>query len=425
MPFSPGAHRSPRVGLLGLGTVGSAVAERLTSEEWSRDIGRRWGIVPELVVVGVRDPDRPRRFELPRSVPRTADLGSVVERADIDVVVELLGGLEPALTLTRRALQRGLGVVTANKALLAASGAQLEEMARQSRAGLRFEAAVGGGIPLLRPIVEDLSANRITALSGIVNGTTNHILSALAEGGACYEGVLADAQARGYAEADPCADVEGHDAAHKLAILIRLASGSWPEDGLIRRSPPTLRGNAPPGITAVSARHVAGAAGLGYALKLLASATFSEGEPTTARVVPTAVPLASALGATDGVGNLVEVDGDGVGRVSFRGPGAGGSATASAVLADILALGHGAGSTWGFGPSEAAGAPLEDGLGQPMRWLFLASEPPVAYLAHEVKIDAAHNGVFVTQPLALAALRVGLDRAGVREDPVLFPVLEA
>jgi homoserine dehydrogenase len=328
-----------RVALLGLGTVGGAVAARLLDDRWRRDVAGRGRPAPELVVVGVRDPQRSRSVELPQSVDRTADLESVVDRPDVDVVVELLGGLEPAASLIGRALGQGRAVVTANKALLAERGMELEATARESGADLRYEAAVAGGIPILAPLAHDLAANRLSRVRGILNGTTNFILSAMAAEGRAYADVLADAQARGYAEADPTADVDGHDAVHKLVLLNRLAFGKWLSPAAVPRV----------GISGITEDDVAAATERGMAIKLVAAAHDSG----VAWVEPCAVKRGSLLGSTDGVTNVVEVTGWPVGRVVFQGPGAGGDPTSSAVLADLLALARGEGPTWGTLPEAS------------------------------------------------------------------------
>jgi homoserine dehydrogenase len=325
-----------RIALLGLGTVGGAVAGRLVDEEWRRSLAKRGVRSPELSAVGVRDPSRPRGVRLPDSVERTGDLQRLVERGDVDVVVELLGGLEPAGELIGRALEAGKSVVSANKALLAERGPQLEAVARRSGAHLRFEAAVAAGIPILGPLGRDLAANRLDRVRGIVNGTTNFMLSAMAEEQREYDAVLADAQLRGYAEADPSADVDGRDAASKLVLLTRLAFGAWLRPAQL----PTR------GITAVTAADMISAAGAGLTIKLIASAARPPDGRIEAWVEPCAVARRSPIGATDGVTNVVEVDGWPVGRVVFQGPGAGGDATSSAILGDLLALARGEGSTW-------------------------------------------------------------------------------
>jgi homoserine dehydrogenase len=237
--------------------------------------------------------------------------------------------------------------VTANKHLLAHHGPELERASRDAGVPLRFEAAVAGGIPVLGPLALDLAANRVARVRGIVNGTTNFILTAMAREGRDYDSVLADAQARGYAEADPTADVEGLDAVNKLVILARLAFGAWVEPAAIGNRPGTARGgDGAPGIIGVTAEDVAAMAAEGRILRLVATARLAEDGAIEASVVPTAVPAGSPFGRCDGVLNRVEVDAAPVGRVAFEGPGAGGPATASAVLGDLVAIARGLGSTW-------------------------------------------------------------------------------
>jgi len=345
-----------RIGLLGLGTVGRAVAAALLDERWRERVRRRGGPSLRLVAVGVRDPGRSRALELPASVEASDELEGLVARPDLDVVVELLGGIDPSERLVRSALALGRGVVTANKALLSARGASLEQLSRRTGAPLRFEAAVGGGIPILTPLVRDLAASHIGSLSGIVNGTTNHILTAMTRDGTDYAEALAEAQRLGYAEADPTADVEGLDAAAKLAILARLAFGVWLDPARIPRGS-SGGGDAAPGIIGISSRAIAAAGEQGRVMKLLVRAERRRDGTIDAWVAPVAVPRASPIGATDGVTNIVEIDADPLGRVWFRGAGAGGPATSSAVLADLLALSRGEGATWGPLP-EAPEAPL-------------------------------------------------------------------
>jgi homoserine dehydrogenase len=347
-----------RVVLLGLGTVGGAVATRLVDEDWRRDVAARGLEPPELIAVGLREPERPRSVKLPESIERSAGLAALAERADVDVVIELLGGLDPAGPLIRRALAAGKSVVTANKFLLAERGPELEATARRSGAALRFEAAVAGGIPILAPLARDLAGNRIERVRGIVNGTTNFILTAMAAEGRDYAAALADAQQRGYAEADPSADVEGRDAAHKLVLLARLAFGVWVQPSGISRA----------GITAVTAGHVSAATAEGLTIKLVASVGRTAGGRLAGFVEPCAVPRNSVIGATDGVTNVVEVTARPLGTAAFRGPGAGGDATSSAVLADLLALARGEGSTWATLPPARPVGELDDGRAGARRW---------------------------------------------------------
>jgi homoserine dehydrogenase len=280
-----------------------------------------------------------------------------------DVVVELMGGDEPARTLIAAALGAGLPVVTANKHVLAHHGAELEAIARRTGAPLRFEASVGGGIPVLTPLARDLAGNRVAAVQGIVNGTTNYILTAMTEEGRDYADVLAAAQAAGYAEADPTGDVEGHDAVNKLVILARLAFGVWLEPGDVATTGEAAApGHGRPGITGVTAADIASAAAAGEVVKLIASAVRDEGhERIDARVVATRVAADTPLGRTSGVLNRIEVEASPVGTVAFSGPGAGGPATSSAVLGDLLAIAADGGSTWGSLPPARAAVPAGSG----------------------------------------------------------------
>jgi homoserine dehydrogenase len=346
--------KSLRVAMLGLGTVGSAVAARLVDDEWRRSIAALGMTAPELVAVGVRDPGRERAIDLPNWVDRTDELRAVVARIDVDVVIELIGGLEPAYELVAKALGAGKSVVTANKFLLAERGPELEAIARRTGASLRFEAAVAGGVPILTPLARDLAANRIDRVRGIVNGTTNFILSAMAQEGRSYADVLADAQARGYAEADPSADVDGRDAVHKLVLLARMAFGVWVQPSGVPRT----------GITDVTSEDVSVASRAGYAIKLVASVervTSEAGSRLVGFVEPCAVGRENVMARTHGVTNVVEVSGSPIGRVIFQGPGAGGDATSSAVLGDLLALARTEGSTWATLPKALPLGELNDG----------------------------------------------------------------
>jgi homoserine dehydrogenase len=344
-----------RVAVLGAGTVGREVIRAF--EEWPDRLAIDGGRRLELVGIAVRDVDAARRRGLPAALLTDAPAHLVAD-PDTDVVVELMGGAEPAHTLVAAALGAGKAVVTANKHVIAHHGPELEATARRSGASLRFEAAVGGGIPVLGPLAADLAANHVTAVRGIVNGTTNYILTAMTDERRGYDEVLAAAQAAGYAEADPAGDVEGHDAVNKLVILARLAFGSWidPSDvstvGLAG-SP----GGGRPGITGVTPDDIEAAAADGYVIKLIASARRS-GDGIDAAVWPTLVARDSALGRTAGVLNRIEIDAEPVGTVAFAGPGAGGAATSSAVLGDLLAVAREAGSSWAGLPIAGRLAPL-------------------------------------------------------------------
>jgi len=347
--------------------VGRAVVEGLAdgSERLASVAGRELC----LTAVAVRDVAKARAARIPESVLTDAP-AHVVADPGIDVLVELIGGLEPARTLIAAALGAGKPVVTANKTVVAAFGSELETISRRTGAALRFEAAVGGGIPVLGPLATDLAGNDIRRVRGIVNGTTNHILSAMAGEGRSYDEVLREAQELGYAEADPSGDVEGDDPANKLVILARLAFGVWLSPGSVVRRPPAIDGAGKPGITGVGADDMAAAAQLGLTIKLLATAERGD-EGIAAGVLPTAVEAASAIGATDGVTNRIEVDAVPLGTVGFSGPGAGGAATSSAVLGDLVAIAQGLGSTWaGLPPAITAdpGDMAADPFDKPRAW---------------------------------------------------------
>ncbi len=343
---SEAASRPLRVVVLGAGTVGREVVRGLLE-------GRSPGLAPEsgafeLVGVAARDLARAAAGGVPAHLLSDAPAHLVAGASD--VIVELMGGGEPARTLIAAALTAGKAVVTANKYVIARHGAELEAIARQTRAPLRYEAAVMGGTPILRLLAEDLAGTTVSSLRGIVNGTTNYILTEMAANGTGYADALADAQASGYAEADPTGDVEGGDAADKLVVLARLAFGIW----LDRAGIQVHRRGSRPGITGVTAGDLSRANRDGFAIRLLASARrrSSDGR-VEAAVLPTAVPEASALGQTNGVRNRIEIEADALGRVAIEGPGAGGTATAAAVLADLLAVRRGDGSTWGDLPAAA------------------------------------------------------------------------
>ncbi|HYN68759.1 MAG TPA: homoserine dehydrogenase [Candidatus Eisenbacteria bacterium] len=351
-----------RVGVLGAGNVGREVVRVLLDQPDSlRAVD---GVSLELAGVAVRDVAAAEARGIPAALLTDAP-AHLVAAPDVDVIVELMGGEQPAATLIAAALGAGRSVVTANKAVLAGHGAELEAAARRTGATLRFEAAVGGGTPILSVLASDLVANRIAAVRGIVNGTTNFILSEMAATGRTYEVVLAEAQAAGYAEADPAADVEGRDAINKLVILARLAFGTWLDPAGIGDRVNSGVGTGLPGVTGVTAEDIAGARRRGLVIRLLATAhRASDGASIEASVVPTAVSVESPFGRTIGVLNRIEVDAEPVGQLAFEGPGAGGSATASAVLADLIAIGRGLGSTWaGLPPAVRA----DDGPRAPTR----------------------------------------------------------
>ena len=339
-----------RVAVLGAGTVGREVVCALL--ERADELRPSDGAALVLTGIGVRDVERAAARGLPADLLSDAPAHLVADD-EADVIVELMGGDEPAHTLIGAALAMGKSVVTANKHVIAHHGAELEATARRHGAALRFEAAVGGGIPILGPLASDLAANRIERVRGIVNGTTNYILTAMTDEDAPqdYATALAEAQRLGYAEADPSGDVEGDDAVNKLVILARLAFDLWLDPAAIPTRPPSVDGPAGPGITTVSLADQGDARAQGRIIRLLASASRRPEGSLAASVLPTALPLDSPLGRTAGVRNRIEIDGSPVGRVAFDGPGAGGAATSSAVLGDLMAVARGAGSTWGPRPA--------------------------------------------------------------------------
>ncbi|MEA2647497.1 MAG: homoserine dehydrogenase [Chloroflexota bacterium] len=312
------------VGLLGLGTVGSQVAERL--EQANEMVQRRTGIELCLRRVLVRDEDRERAYR--PSAPLTTDVAQVIDDPEVSIVVEVLGGDEPAHDYLRRAIEAGKHIVTANKEVMAKYGPELLELALANSVDIYFEAAVGGGIPLISTFKIDLLANEINSIEAIINGTTNYILDGMASGRS-YDDALAEAQGLGFAEADPASDVDGHDSVYKLAIMASIAFSSRfrPED--VYRE----------GISGLHPRDFGYAAEMGYAIKLLAEGRKRDGA-VELHVHPTLIPLTHLLSRVAGSYNAVVVDGDLVGTVLLYGQGAGGRPTASAVVGDLIDLVH-------------------------------------------------------------------------------------
>ncbi|GAA2030362.1 homoserine dehydrogenase [Yaniella flava] len=312
------------IALLGGGTVGSQVARILTEDAAS--LTGRIGAELNLTGIFVRNPQATRDFQLP-SEYYSDDVDEVMDGADI--VVELIGGIEPARELILKAISQGANVVTGNKELLATHGNELYEAAAQAGVQLSFEASVAGAIPILRPLRDSLSGDKITRIMGIVNGTTNYILDQMDSTGASFNDALAEAQRLGYAEADPAADVEGQDAAAKVAILAHLAF----------HAPFTLDQVYTEGITDVSDLDHKSAAEAGYIIKLLAIAEqLEDPEGVVLRVHPTLLPREHPLASVRGAYNAVFVEAENVDELMFYGPGAGGSATASAVMGDVMSI---------------------------------------------------------------------------------------
>ena len=311
-----------RVGLLGCGHVGSALV-RLAAQQ-ADEIEARAGVRLEIARVAVRNLARERDVDLP-SERFTHDAEEVVTDPSVDVVVEVIGGIEPARSLILAALERKKPVVTANKELLANFGRELFEAAAGAGVDLLFEASVCGGIPLIRPLRESLAGDRIRRLMGIVNGTTNFVLTRMSESGASFHDALAEAQSLGYAERDPTADVEGFDAAAKAAILASIAFSAKVVAGDVYRE----------GISGLTADDIDSARHLGYVVKLLAIAEEVDGE-VAVRVHPAMVPVAHPLASVRDSFNAVFIEADAVGDLMFYGRGAGGMPTASAVLGDLI-----------------------------------------------------------------------------------------
>ncbi len=310
------------IGIIGFGTVGSGTARILTEEK--ELIEKRAGIVLNLKRIADLDINTNRGIELPPGT-LTANANEIVDDAEIDIVVELIGGIEPARGLMLEALRKGKDVVTANKALLAEKGASLFEEAGKKGRILSFEAAVAGGIPIIKTLREGLAANNIQAIYGIINGTSNYILSKMSRENKGFDEALAEAQKLGYAEADPTFDIEGQDATHKLTLLISLAYGIPLSYEKIYRE----------GITSITAQDIGFAQELGYKVKPLAMAKAIDGE-IEMRVHPTMVPDNSLISKVNGVFNAVYVIGDSVGESLYYGKGAGDMPTGSAVVSDII-----------------------------------------------------------------------------------------
>ncbi|MEU2268657.1 homoserine dehydrogenase [Streptomyces olindensis] len=380
--------RPLKVALLGCGVVGSEVARIMTTH--ADDLTARIGAPVELAGVAVRRPDRVREGIDPALV--TTDATALVKRGDIDVVVEVIGGIEPARTLITTAFEHGASVVSANKALLAQDGAALHAAAQEHDKDLYYEAAVAGAIPLIRPLRESLAGDKINRVMGIVNGTTNFILDKMDSTGAGYQEALDEATALGYAEADPTADVEGFDAAAKAAILAGIAFHTRVRLDDVYRE----------GMTEVTAADFASAKEMGCTIKLLAICERAEdGGSVTARVHPAMIPLSHPLASVRGAYNAVFVESDAAGQLMFYGPGAGGSPTASAVLGDLVAVCRNriGGAT---GPGESAYAalpvsPMGDVVTRYHISLDVADKPGVlaqvatVFAEHGVSIDTVRQ----------------------------------
>ncbi|MGH2702875.1 MAG: homoserine dehydrogenase [Actinomycetota bacterium] len=315
-----------RIGFLGCGVVGGATVRILA--EHAHEIADRAGAPIEVARVAVRSLSKEREIELPAEL-WTTSAWEVVEDPSIDIVVEVIGGIEPPLDLITAAIKSGKHVVTANKELISTLGREVMEAAETAGVDVLFEAAVGGGVPIIRPIKESLAGDRIRRVMGIVNGTTNFILTRMSDTGESFAEALAEAERLGYTELDPSADIEGYDAAQKIAILASIAFGGRLVAGDVQRE----------GITHVSAADIAAAHELGYEVKLVAVAETEDGQ-ISARVHPAMLPRTHPLAAVRDVFNAIFVEADEAGDLMFFGRGAGGGPTGSAVVGDIVEIAH-------------------------------------------------------------------------------------
>ncbi len=313
-----------RIGVAGLGTVGTGLAKILIEKRAM--LAERAGVELELKRICVRNPDAPRGVSLPRDMI-TTEIEELISAPDIDLFVELIGGLEPARSYIVKALENGKHVVTANKAVLATSGWEIFRLASERGSSVAFEASVAGGIPVINVFRDGLAANRISRIIGILNGTSNYILSEMTSRGEDFSSVLKKAQEEGYAEADPTYDIDGTDAAHKLAILASLAF----------QGPVDMEDIVKEGIDSLERLDIEMAQELGYAIKLLAVAKHRE-EGVELRVHPAMIPSSHLLARVTGVHNAIYVTGDAVGEVLLHGLGAGQMPTGSAVAADVVSV---------------------------------------------------------------------------------------
>ncbi len=321
--------REIKVGIIGFGTVGTGTAKILISQR--ELIKKRTGIDIILKRVADRDLERPREINLPKGV-LVQDAWEVIRDPEIDIVIELVGGIHPAKDFIMEALKNNKHVITANKALLAEEGNDIFNLAKQKRLQVGFEASVGGGIPIIKVMREGLVANKMLAIYGIINGTTNYILTKMTDEGIDFQDALREAQNLGYAEADPTLDIEGIDSAHKITILASLAYGI----------PLNFKKVYCEGITKITAQDIAFAREFGYRIKLLAIAKILNGE-IEIRVHPTMIPENYLIAKVDGVFNAIYVEGDNVGATLYYGRGAGSLPTGSAVVADVVDIAKGNG----------------------------------------------------------------------------------
>ena len=367
------------IGMLGCGVVGSSVA-RLIRED-SGDFAARSGATLALVKVAVRNLST-KRDHISSSI-LTDDPVSVVSDPNIDIVIEVMGGIEPARELILTAIKNGKSIITANKALLALHGAELFEAADKNKVDLYYEAAVGGAIPILRPLRESIVGDHVHRVMGIVNGTTNYILTKMDEEGSAFAEVLKEAQALGFAETDPTADIEGHDAAAKAAILA----------GLAFHSRVTSKDVYCEGISKISSRDVEVARDMDHVIKLLAIAELTSNNQVSVRVHPTLISRQHPLASVRNAFNAVFVEAESAGELMFYGRGAGGAPTASAILGDVIAIARNkTRGGEGHGESDYADlaiAPIDDVMSRYLIRLDVADKPGV--LATVAQLFASHT----------------------------------
>ena len=389
------------IGMLGCGVVGSQVARLLQSDE--QELSERSGALLVLKKIGVRS-NAARDGINPSML--TTDLNSIVNDPEINIVIEVMGGIEPARTLILEAIKNKKSVITANKALLATHGHELFNAADAAKVDLYYEAAVAGAIPIIRSMRESLAGDQITRVMGIVNGTTNYILTKMHEEGRAFNDVLKEAQSLGYAEADPTADIEGHDAAAKAALLASLAF----------HSTVTIDEVYCEGISAISLDDVTAAKAMGSVIKLLAIAELTVKDEISVRVHPVMLPSSHPLASVRNAFNAIYVESEAAGQLMFYGRGAGGAPTASAILGDLVAVTrHRAYSTVGYGESDYADldiAPVGDVKSQFFVRLHVADKSGVL---------ASIAQVFASENISIQTVR----QAGLGSDAELIVVTHA
>jgi homoserine dehydrogenase len=386
------------IGMLGCGVVGSQVARLLQSDE--QELSERSGALLVLKKIGVRN-TAPREGINPAMV--TTDLQSIVSDPEINIVIEVMGGIEPARTLILEAIKNKKSVITANKALLATHGHELFNAADAAKVDLYYEAAVAGAIPIIRSMRESLAGDQITRVMGIVNGTTNYILTKMAEEGRDFSDVLLEAQKLGYAEADPTADVEGHDAAAKAALLASLAF----------HSTVTIDEVYCEGITGISIDDINAARAMGSVIKLLAIAELTVKDEISVRVHPVMIPNSHPLASVRNAFNAVYVEAESAGQLMFYGRGAGGAPTASAILGDLVAVTrHRAYSTVGYGESDYADLDIAP-VGEVKSQFFVR-----LHVADKSGVLASIAQVFASENISIQTVR----QAGLGKDAELIVV---